>query len=97
MHEPSAFEVEMATEKLKRHKSPCTGQIPTELIKAGGRSIHPAIHELINSIWNKEELSGSGRNQSLYLFIRRLLKHTVVILDIYHFCQVHMKFRPTSC
>jgi hypothetical protein len=35
--EPSAFEVEMATEKLKRHKSPGIDQIPTELIKAGGR------------------------------------------------------------
>jgi hypothetical protein len=35
--EPSAFEVEMAIEKLKRHKSPGTDQIPTELIKAGGR------------------------------------------------------------
>ena len=34
--EPSAFEVEMAIEKLKRDKSPGTGQIPAELIKAGG-------------------------------------------------------------
>ena len=32
---PSAFEVEMAIEKLKRHKSPGTDQIPAELIKAG--------------------------------------------------------------
>jgi hypothetical protein len=31
--EPSAFEVEKATEKLKRHKSPGTDQIPTELLK----------------------------------------------------------------
>jgi len=35
--EPSAFEVEMAIEKLKRHKSPCMDQIPAELIKAGGK------------------------------------------------------------
>jgi hypothetical protein len=33
--EPSTFEVEMAIEKLKRHKSPGTDQIPTESIKAG--------------------------------------------------------------
>jgi hypothetical protein len=32
---PRAFEVEMATEKLKRHKSPGTDQIPAELIKTG--------------------------------------------------------------
>ena len=34
--ELSAFEVQMATEKLKRHKSPGTDQIPAEFIKAGG-------------------------------------------------------------
>jgi hypothetical protein len=34
--EPSAFDVEMAIEKLKRHKLPSIEQIPTELIKAGG-------------------------------------------------------------
>jgi len=32
---PRAFEVQMATEKLKRHKTPGTDQIPAELIKAG--------------------------------------------------------------
>jgi hypothetical protein len=30
--EPSAFDAEMAIEKLKRHKSPGTNQIPAELI-----------------------------------------------------------------
>jgi hypothetical protein len=37
--QPSAFEVEMAIEKLKRHKSPATDQIPVEFIKARGRTI----------------------------------------------------------
>jgi hypothetical protein len=54
--EPSAFEVEMAIEKLKRHKSPGIDQIPAELIKAGGRIIQSEIQKLIISIWNKEEL-----------------------------------------
>jgi hypothetical protein len=54
--EPSDSEVEMAIEKLKRHKSPGTDQIPAELIKAGGRTIPSEIHKLINSIWDKEEL-----------------------------------------
>jgi hypothetical protein len=54
--EPSAFEVEMAIEKLKSHKSPGIDQIPAELIKAGGRIIRSEIHKLIISIWNKEEL-----------------------------------------
>ena len=54
--EPSAFDVEMALEKLKRHKSPGIDQIPAESIKAAGRTIRSEIHKLINSIWNKEEL-----------------------------------------
>jgi hypothetical protein len=53
---PSAFEVEMAIEKLKRYKSPGTDQIPAELIKAGGSKIFSEIHKLINSVWSKEEL-----------------------------------------
>jgi hypothetical protein len=36
---PSALETEIAAGKLKRHKSPGIDQIPTELIKVGGRTI----------------------------------------------------------
>ena len=46
----------MAIEKLKKHKSPGIDQILAELIKAGGRTIRCVIHELIISIWNREEL-----------------------------------------
>jgi len=48
--EPSAFEIELAIEKLKSHKSPGIVQIPAELIKAGCRTICCAIHELTISI-----------------------------------------------
>src|SRR5215475_13778071 len=54
--EPSYWEVKRAIEKLQSHKSPGIDQIPAELIKAGGRTLRCAIHKLINSIWNKEEL-----------------------------------------
>jgi hypothetical protein len=53
---PTAFEVEMAIEELKRHKSSSIDQIPAEMIKAGGRTIHSEIHKLINSVWKEEEL-----------------------------------------
>ena len=49
--EPSVFEVEMAIEKLKGHKSQGIYQIPAELIKAGGRTIRCEIHKLTISIW----------------------------------------------
>ena len=54
--EPSASDVELTIEKLKSHKSPGIEQIPAELIKAGGKTIHCEIHKLIISIWNKKEL-----------------------------------------
>jgi hypothetical protein len=54
--ELNAFEVEMAIEKLKTHKSSGIDQIPAELIKTGGRTIRSEVHKHINSIWNKEEL-----------------------------------------
>jgi len=54
--ELSAFEVDMAIEKLKGHKSPGIDQIPAEFIKAGGIKIHSEIHKLIASIWKKVEL-----------------------------------------
>ena len=50
MPETSAFGVEMAIEKLKRHKSPGTDQIPAEFIKADCRTFRSEIHKLINSI-----------------------------------------------
>ena len=53
--ESNAYEVELATENLKSHKSPGTDQIPAELIKVEGRTIHTENHKLIYSIWNKEE------------------------------------------
>jgi hypothetical protein len=41
---------------LKKYKSPGSDQILAELIQAGGEMLLSAIHELINSTWNKEEL-----------------------------------------
>jgi hypothetical protein len=52
----SPFEVEIAIAKLKNYKSPGSGQIPAELIQAGGETLQSEIHKLINSIWSKEEL-----------------------------------------
>ena len=57
MLEPSSCEVEMAIDKLKKHKSPGIVQIPTELIKKQGvGQFTLEICKLINSVLNKEEL-----------------------------------------
>ena len=47
MPQSSAFEFELAIEKLKRYRSPGIDQIPAELIKAGGRPIRYEIHNLV--------------------------------------------------
>jgi hypothetical protein len=52
----SRFEVEIAIAKLRKYKSPGSDEIPAELIEAGGETLLSAIHKLINSVWNKEEL-----------------------------------------
>jgi RNA polymerase subunit RPABC4/transcription elongation factor Spt4 len=52
-----AFEVEMAIEKLNRHKSPGIDQNPADLIKAGVRTVRCEIYKCIVCIWNKEQLS----------------------------------------
>jgi hypothetical protein len=56
----SHLEVEIAIAKLK-YKSPGSGQIPPQLIAAGGEMLLSAIHKLINSICNKEELPDHGK------------------------------------
>jgi hypothetical protein len=53
---PSHLEVEIAIAKLKKYKSPGTDQIPAELIQAVCEMLLSAIHKLINSVGNKEEL-----------------------------------------
>ena len=51
--EPTTFvEIDLAIEKLKNRKSPGIGQIPAELIKAGGRTIAVRSINLIKLITN---------------------------------------------
>jgi hypothetical protein len=53
---PSHLEVEIAIAKLKKYKSRSSDQIQARLNQARGEILFSAIHKLINSIWNKEEL-----------------------------------------
>jgi len=84
--DPTVFEFEMAIEQPATHKWPGIDQIPAELFTVGGRTICSEIHKLINSM-----------SRSLYLFISRAIKRTVVIIEVYHFCQLHTTFYPTTC
>jgi hypothetical protein len=72
--EPSTFEVEMATEKLKRHKSPGIDQIPAEFVKEGGRTIGLEQFSLRSVILLilfriRRNCLRIGRSRSFYVFI----------------------------
>jgi len=91
--EPGASEVEMVIEKLKGHKSPGTDQIPADVIKVGGRTIRSKINKLYNSTRNREEMPEQWKE---YLFIRWVIKKTVVIIKAYHLSTTYNNY-PTSC
>ena len=95
--EPSAFEFELAIEKLKSHKSPGIDQISAKFIKAGGRTIAMRSINLLFLFGIRKNCLRSERSQSLYLSIRRVIKQIVVIIGAYHFRQLFTKFYPTSC
>jgi len=68
---PSAFEVELAVETLKSHKSPGIDRIPAECIKAWCRTIRSGIHKLIISIWIKEKLPEEWKESIIVLIYKK--------------------------
>jgi hypothetical protein len=67
----SHLEVEIATGKLKKYKTPGTDQIPEELSQAGDKRLLCMIHRLINSIWNKEELPNQWKESIILQIYKR--------------------------
>ena len=64
--EPSAFDFEMAIEKLKRLKSPGIDQVPADVIRAVGRTIRSEIHKLLIQFVIRRNCLRSGRSRSFY-------------------------------
>jgi hypothetical protein len=73
----------MPIEELESHKSPGTDQIPAELIKAGGRTVHCESISLLFLFGIRRNCLRSGRSRSLYLPIRAI--NRLVITGAYHF------------
>jgi hypothetical protein len=69
--EPSLIEVEIAIRKLKRYKSLGTDQIPAELIKGRHEMLLSEIHNLIHSIWNKEEWPQQWKESIIVPFYKK--------------------------
>jgi hypothetical protein len=94
---PSHLEVEIATAKLKKYKSPGSHQILPKLVQAGGKILLSAIHKLINSVWNKKELPDQWE-ESIIVLVRKkkVTKLTLIIIVGYHCYQLHTKLYPVS-
>jgi hypothetical protein len=90
---PSPPEVEIAIAKLKKYKSPGSDEIPAELIQAGGEILLSAIHKLINSVWNKEELPYQWK-ESITVPVHK--KGDKTECNNYRFYQLHTKFYQIS-
>ena len=45
-----------AIESLKNHKSPGPDNLPSELFKEGGYTLHIRLHELLLLIWEREQV-----------------------------------------
>jgi hypothetical protein len=95
--EPSAFEVEMAIEKIKRYKSPGIDQIPANCLKQGVEHFARRSINLLIILRLRRNCLKSVGSRSLYLFIRRVIKESVVNIEACHFGQLRTKFYPTSC
>jgi hypothetical protein len=76
---------------LKKYKSPGNDEIPAELIQAGGKMLLSAIHKLINSIWNKEELPDQWKESIMYEFTKWVTKLIVIVIVGCHCYQLHTK------
>jgi hypothetical protein len=93
---PSHLKVEIAIAKLKKYKSPGSDQNPAELIQTGGEILLSAIRELINSIWNKEELPDQWKECIIVRIQKRVIRLSIIIIMGYHYCQLHTKLYQTS-
>jgi len=70
--EPSAFEVELAIEKLKSNKSPGIDQIPAEL-RQGAEQFAMRSINLLFLFGIRRNCLRNGRSQSLYPSVRRAI------------------------
>ena len=92
--EPTAFEVEVATKTHTNHQIliiPQQNGLRQEVEQFALNSTNVLI------LFGKKRICLNGRNRSPYLFIRRVMKQIVINIEAYHFCQLNIKFYPTSC
>ena len=83
----------MAIENLKRYKLLGIDQIPAEMIQAGNWRLHSELHELINSVCNKDKLHQQLKELIIVPFLTDkipicfyLFLHSIVLLSVFILC-----------
>jgi hypothetical protein len=71
-------------------RSPGIGEIPAELIKVERFAMRSV--NLLLPFGIRSNCLRSGRSWSFYLHTRRVIKHIIVIIKAYHFCQLRKHF-----
>jgi hypothetical protein len=74
------------------YKLPGIVQIPLELIQAGRQTLHSEIHKLIILFEIRKNCISGGRSLFLYLFARRVINVTIIIIQADHchkLCRKH--------
>jgi hypothetical protein len=77
---------------LRKYKSPGNDEILAELIQTGDEILLSAIHELMSSVWNIEELPDQWKESIIAPDNKKGNKLTVIIIVGYHCYQLHTKF-----
>ena len=93
--EYSLIEIELAIEKLKRHKATGVDHIPSELIQAGAGKLYEEIHKLIVLIWNKKELPQEWKESIIVPIHKKGDRMDCNNKEEFHSCLLHIKFFRT--
>jgi hypothetical protein len=95
---PGHVEVEIAFAKLKKYKSLGSNKILAELIEAGGETVTVCDPQSLILFGVRNNCLIKGRDLLLNQFTKRVIKLTVIIVEIYRCYQLHTKFyRISEC
>jgi hypothetical protein len=94
--EPSALQVEMAIESLKGSNHQVLIRFQQNLLKQEVVKFAVISINLLILFGIRRNCLSIGKSQSLYLFIRRVIKQTVVTIASYESCQPHTKVHQIS-
>jgi hypothetical protein len=71
-----------------------SGQLPVELIQAGGETLWSEVHNFVKSIWNKEKLPDQWKESIIVPVHKKGDTTDCSIIVGYHCYQLHTKFYP---